>query len=59
MGAVKEEILTQDASKDFYQCMHLVNDWKANSNAEWDDFFSDIKVGSIDSNAICYASSQV
>ena len=46
VGAVKECLtLTQDAFKDLYRCMYFVDNWESDTDAEWDEFFSDSKVG--------------
>ena len=40
VSCVKEAI-TQDAFKDLYWCTYFVNDWEADSNEEWDEYFVD------------------
>ena len=39
-----KEAITQDAYKDLYWCIHFVDDWKADSDEEWEEFFHDTKV---------------
>ena len=39
-----KEAITQDAYKDLYRCMHFVNDWEADLDEEWNEFFYDRKV---------------
>ena len=40
VSAAKEAI-PQDASKDLYWWMHFVDDWEADLDEEWEEFFSD------------------
>ena len=44
IGPVKE-CLPQDAFKDLHQCMHFVDNWEQDTDREWDEFYSDSKVG--------------
>ena len=39
-----KEVITQDAYKDLYRCMHFVDDWEVDSEQEWREFFHDTKV---------------
>ena len=38
------EAITQDTCKDLYQFMHVVDDWVAALDEEWENFYSDMKV---------------
>ena len=44
-----KEFMPQDAYKDLYRCMHFVDDWKADSDSEWEEYFVDPKVGGVGS----------
>lgn len=36
-----KEAITQDAYKDLYRCIHFVDNWEADSDEEWNEFFHD------------------
>ena len=46
-----KELMPQDAYKDLYCCMHFVDDWEADSDSEWEEYFMDPKVGGVGSTA--------
>ena len=48
-----KKAITQDAYKDVYRCMHFVDNWEADSDTEWDEFFYDTKV-SVDNTAAAH-----
>ena len=39
-----KESMPQDAYKDLYCCMHFVDDWGADTNSKWEEYFMDLKV---------------
>ena len=47
-----KEAITQNEYKDLYHCMYFVDDWEADLDEEWNEFFSDSKVAIDDSTAI-------
>ena len=46
-----KELMPQNSYKDLYHCMHFVDDWEADSDSEWDEYFIDPKVGDVGSTA--------
>ena len=46
-----KESMPQDAYKDLYRCMHYVYDWEGDAESEWEEYFTDQKVGHDDSIA--------
>ena len=50
-----KEALTQDTYKDLYCCMHFVDDWEADYDEEWQEFFQATKIlGRKDSVAVLH-----
>ena len=39
-----KEAIAQDTYKDLYQYMHSVDDWEANLDEEWEEFFTKVVV---------------
>ena len=50
-----KEAITQDTYKDLYLCIHFVDNWEADSDTKWDEFFYDTKV-SVDNTAVAHQS---
>ena len=46
-----KESMPQDAYKDLYRCMHFVDDWEADTDSEWEEYFMDPKVEADDDTA--------
>ena len=46
-----KELMPQDAYKDLYFFMHFIDDWEADSDNEWDEYFMDPKVESVNTTA--------
>ena len=46
-----KESMPQDAYKDLYCCMHFVDDWGADLDSKWDEYFTDLKVEADDETA--------
>ena len=50
-----KELMPQDAYKDLYFFMHFIDDWEADSDNEWDEYFMDPKVESVNTTATYWA----
>ena len=44
-----KELMPQDVYTDLYRCMHFVDNWEADLDSEWEEYFMDPKVGGVGS----------